>query len=85
MARKKQPFVAPSPRIWSRAQVAALFGKGEQWFRDHLHLLEAKGFPTYDDLLGGWDSAAIRRWLDRRSGLISNHGGDEAWMEALND
>ena len=84
MARKKQPFV-PLPRVWSRSQVAARFGKREQWFRDHQNNLEANSFPRYDILLCGWDSEAVERWFDDRSGLISAYEGDEEWMEALND
>ncbi len=82
MARKKQPFV-PLPRVWSHSQVAAWFGRGEQWLRDRLPKLEAAGFPPHDDLLGGRDADACKMWLDARSGLLAPHQGDDQWMEAL--
>ncbi len=81
MARKKQPFV-PLPRVWSGSQFAAWFGRGEQWFRDHRPGLEAAGFPTPDELLGGTDADAAKAWLDARSGLVPAQGDDE-WMEAM--
>ncbi len=81
MARKKRPFV-PLPQVWSCSQVAAWFGRGEQWFRDHRPGLEAAGFPAPDDLLGGTDADAAKAWLDSRSGLAPDQGDDE-WMEAL--
>ena len=82
MASKKRPFV-PLPRVWSPSQVAAWFGRGEQWFRDHRHGLEAAGFPARDDLLGGWDANACTVWMDSRSGLLAPHQGYDQWMEAL--
>ena len=83
MASKKRPFV-PLPRVWSPSQVAAWFGRGEQWFRDHRPGLEAAGFPAPDELLGGTDADAAKAWLDARSGLTPAQG-DDGWMEALND
>ena len=82
MASKKRPFV-PQPRVWSPSQVAAWFGRGEQWFRDHRPGLEAAGFPARDDLLGGWDANACKVWMDSRSELLAPHQGDDQWMEAL--
>lgn len=74
MARPKSKFM-PTPRIWSRQQVACRLGKGEQWFLDHRPELEREGFPKADALLGGYDADAIEAWLDRRGGL-AGHSGD---------
>lgn len=82
MSRTKPEFV-PEPRGWSSYQVACRLGHGEAWFREHRPLLEAEGFPRFDELIAGWDSAAIERWLDQRSGLLAPHQGDDQWMEAL--
>ncbi len=78
-----KPKFEPEPRIWSEKQCAALFGHGEQWFRDRRAGLEAAGFPPRDDLLGGTDADACKMWLDARSGLLAPHQGDAPWMEAL--
>ena len=82
MSPPKHEFL-PEPRVWSWGQVAAWFGRGEQWFRNHRPGLEAAGFPPRDDLLGGWDADACKMWLDSRSGLLAPHQGDDQWMEAL--
>lgn len=69
MARRK-PSYTPQPRILtSPHQVAALLGRGEEWFRKNRAALERAGFPRRDPLLDGWDAAAIEAWLDRRAGL----------------
>ena len=52
--------------IW---QVGSYLGHGGAWFRTHREELEASGFPTFDELIGGWDKDAIDVWLDGRSGL----------------
>jgi hypothetical protein len=76
MARTKPAFT-PRPRILtSPHQVAALLGRGEEWFRLKRPKLEAAGFPHFDTLLGGWDSAAIDVWLDRRAGLERHSPSD---------
>ncbi len=82
MSPPKREFI-PEPRIWSPKQIAAWFGRGEQWFRDHRPELEAAGFPAHDDLLGGTDADACKMWADSRSGLSAPDQGDEKWMEAL--
>lgn len=76
MARCKPAFI-PQPRILtSPHQVAALLGRGEEWFRIRRPKLEAAGFPRFDTLLGGWDGAAIDVWLDRRAGLARHSPSD---------
>ena len=60
---------APDPRTWNEFQVAARLNRGLEWFRQHRVELERAGFPMKDKLLGGWDSKAIERWMDARSGL----------------
>lgn len=77
----------PEPRILtSRAQVAALLGRSETWFRDNRARLEAAGFPARDALLGGWDRAAIDRFLDARGGIGTGSPGTnaaaDAWIDA---
>ncbi len=84
MSRTKPEFV-PEPRIWSLKQIAAWVGHGEQWLRERLSKLEAAGFPPRDDLLGGWDADACKRYADSRSGLLApgQDQVDEQWTEAL--
>lgn len=88
MARTKPAFM-PRPRILtSPYQVAALLGRGEEWFRQRRLRLEAAGFPIFDPLLGGWDLNAIEVWLDCRSGLEQQSSPDREsnpWDEALQD
>ncbi len=79
-----KPNFVPEPRVWSPSQLAALFGRGLQWFRDRRTRLEAAGFPAPDDLLGGTDADAAKAWLDARSGLAPDQRQvDDQWEEAL--
>jgi len=82
MSAPKPQFV-PEPRIWSLTQIAAWFGRKDQWLRDRLPRLKAAGFPAHDDLLGGTDADAAKAWLDARSGLSAPDQGDDQWMEAM--
>ena len=84
MSPPKVEFM-PEPRVWSLKQIAAWFGRGQQWLRTRLSRLEAAGFPPHDDLLGGRDADACRAWLDARSRLLApgQDKVDADWTEAL--
>ena len=69
MTQRKPPPFLPRPRIWSKSQVCARFQRCVSWFDANRSELEAQGFPTFDQLLGGWDSQAVERWFDRRAGI----------------
>jgi len=78
-----KPRYMPPPRYWNKTQVAAYFGKCDDWFgKAKREELEAKGFPHYDALIGGWDSVAIKAWDDRRNGLASV-AKVNSWDDAL--
>lgn len=64
---KRKPTYIPVPRPFNEFQTAARLNRGVEWFRQNRARLKAEGFPDYDDLLGGWDSEAIDRWMDARS------------------
>ena len=83
-----RPRYTPLPRLLSERAIAAMLDKGYTKFREIRPQLEAEGFPKIDKLIGGTDSVAVNRWLDRRSGLPTVDAGDEIddpLMEALND
>lgn len=61
-----------APRIWSAAAVAKRLGMSPGTFGKRQGELSAAGFPMRDPILQGWDSAAVERWLDRRSGLVEH-------------
>ncbi len=71
----------PEPRILNAAQVAGRLRKKDSWFYAHRAELEKDGFPEKLNDLGGWDSAAIDAWLDRKSGLA--HAADPDLMKEL--
>lgn len=77
MTRRKPDFL-PDPRAWNEFQVACRLNRGLRWFQENRVQLEKGGFPRKDDLLGGWDSKAIERWMDARSGLDLAANSDEA-------
>jgi|SRR6185369_874326 len=58
-----------SPRIIKAKAIAARLGHSVNWFYAHYKELLLQGFPSKDDLLGGWDADAIEAWLDRRRGM----------------
>jgi hypothetical protein len=62
-----------SPRIWSAAAVARRLGMSAGTFGKRLGELVSVGFPSRDPILRGWDSAAIERWLDHRSGIVDHN------------
>lgn len=69
MSRKKPDFM-PEPRIWNAEQVGARLGKSASWFQQkHESLSADHGMPRRDPDLMGWDSLAVERWLDARSGI----------------
>lgn len=84
MSRAKPSFT-PEPRIWNKYQVAASFGRGEEWFAARRPELEKAGFPKYDALREGWDRDAVMTWHDRRSGLLPVGGipAYNPWDEVL--
>lgn len=73
-----KPKFTPAPRPWNEIQVAARLNRGPEWFRRHREALESQGFPKRDALFEAWDSVAIERWMDRRSGLDLPENQDEA-------
>ena len=74
---RARPLYTPIPRNWDEYQVSARLGRGVTWFRSHRDQLEAKGFPAYDDFLGGWDADAIELWFDKRSGIAGADHADD--------
>ena len=76
-----KPKYVPQPRALNDYQVAALFGRGEGWFRDRRAKLEAAGFPECDELLGGRDGKAIEAWFDRRSELRQAPKDDDGALD----
>ncbi len=68
MARSK-PRAEIAPRIWTEEAVAHRLGMSVATFRKRLHTLRDNGLPPRDDLLDGYDSAAVELWLDRRAGI----------------
>ena len=79
-----KPSFTPTPRMLDAFQVSARLGKGAGWLKEHRAELEAAGFPTCDELLGGTDGNAIEDWFDRRSELKKAVNDEQAWMEAIN-
>ena len=75
MSRARPRFI-PEPRVWTRYQVACRLNKSEETLRKMLPELHKKGFPLWDELLGGFDADAIEAWLDRRAGLTDHPGND---------
>ena len=78
---RPRPQYMPTPRIWNADQVACRLGWKVSTFYDHRDELEAIGFPSKVECLGGWDSAAIEAWLDRQSGL--EHASDDELAKEL--
>lgn len=76
MARAK-PAYTPNPRMLNIYQLAARLGMSESTFARKLPILEAKGFPRRNDLIGGWDGDAIELWLDVQSGIGSTADDDK--------
>ena len=72
MTRPKPTY--PEPRVWSAYQAAARLGMSENKFKKALPGLQAAGFPGADELVGGYDAAAIEKWLDLRSQITTSVG-----------
>lgn len=71
------PRFTPEPRVWSGYQLACRLGMSEETWRRKRPDYEARGFPRFNDFLGGWDAKAVERWLDAQSGLVSPDGSDD--------
>ena len=69
MPTNKRILPLPESRIWNAKQVSAFLGHGDQWFYENRKTLEMYKFPKRNELIGGWDSKAIMRWIDERSDL----------------
>lgn len=69
---RPRPSYTPTPRIWTKFQVATRLGWGATNFDTMRLRLEEMAFPQYDDILGGWDANAIEAWLDKRAGLSAS-------------
>lgn len=78
---RKRPEFTPTPRIWGVFDVATRLGHSESWFSGKRSELESKGFPPYDDFLGGWDADAIDLWLDQRSGLNVEYASSDPALD----
>ena len=79
-----KPSFTPTSRMLNAFQVSARLGKGVGWLKEHRAELEAAGFPTCDEFLGGTDGNAIEAWMDRRSGLAQVANDEQALLEAIN-
>lgn len=49
-------------RPLSATDVAKMLGRSRTWFNQNKKRLRQAGFPKRDQLLGGWDEAAVIRW-----------------------
>ena len=79
---RPRPKYTPAPRVLGEYDLATLMGTCETALRERRPKLEAEGFPQVDELLGGTDTAAVHRWLDRRAGLsdVDPDKEIEAWQ-----
>ena len=64
-------------RIWNQEEVLMRLHNTSEWFRRKRVQLETRGFPHKSDILDGWDSKAIERWLDQMAGLNQSRNDDE--------
>jgi hypothetical protein len=77
-----------SPRIIRRCDLANYFSHSETWVTKNLEKFLGMGMPAFNRVLDGWDKAALDRWLDRVSGLVSDGSSplpnsyDTAWLKA---
>lgn len=83
---KKPAFTAR--RVLSKQEAASYIGRSPSWFADHEEDLYAEGFPRQlPGILGGYDLAAIDRWLDGLGGNLAataSMGCGDAWTRACN-
>ena len=56
-------------------------GRKISWFYEHREGLERDGFPVKDEILNGWDSHAIKHWLDDRGGIVKDRPDNELIRE----
>lgn len=82
MPRAKPAFT--DRRVLSKQQSAFYIGKSTSWLDEHAEELYAQGFPRPLGTLGGYDKAAIDRWVDRLGGNTEPDAKDHdrAWREA---
>jgi hypothetical protein len=57
-------------------EVARLLRRSIKWLSEHRGELEAAGFPKRVPVVGRYDPAAIRAWLDRQENPAPNPGQD---------
>jgi hypothetical protein len=79
----RHPQTLPVPRIWGARQVAARLNRSVEWFYSHLPRLKQLGFPSKDNILGGYDSIAVDAWMDRRAGLKNVSNIEDQMLEAI--
>lgn len=72
----------PKARIWNWTQTASYLGRSLAAFKDRYPRLLQLGLPAFDDDLGGFDSDAVKAWLDRRSKLETNSAIEAEMLEA---
>lgn len=87
MKIQSKPIFIPTARWWNSIQVAARLGRKDSWFNKYRAELEAQGFPKQDPLFKMWDSVAIERWIDQRSGISSHNfiaSEEEQMLRAIN-
>jgi hypothetical protein len=58
-----------SARLMSEARTASYLGLDTATFQARRAALQSAGFPEPEPITGGYDRAAIDRWLDRRIGM----------------
>lgn len=82
MPRAKPTFM--ERRVLSKHEAASYIGKSTSWMDAHAEELYACGFPRPLGILGGYDRAAIDRWLEGLGGNAAPDAKDHdgAWMRA---
>jgi predicted DNA-binding transcriptional regulator AlpA len=73
----------PRPRVWGAREIAARLNRSVAWFYEHKARLKQLGFPSRDEVIGGWDSYAVEAWLDRRAGTVNTANIEDQMLEAI--
>ncbi len=86
MTRPRLEKPSPALFVLSEEDCAALFGRGESWFRERVTEFEAEGFPKIDELLDGRNAHLVEQWFKSRQAPAVSPGDDglEQRLEAMN-
>jgi predicted DNA-binding transcriptional regulator AlpA len=69
-------------RVLTTVETAAYLGRSTSWLTRHAARLYRTGFPRPIPHVGGYDKAAIDRWLDRLGSSPRPVDYDDAWIDA---